>query len=135
MEDRSEKLRAFFAKLICTAAKLGDPRIEQAFRAVQREPFAGPGPWLLTLGGHDYVKTPDDDPAFLYQNLLLALDAERSLNIGMPSAHAYWLPASQTREGETVLQIGDGTGYSTAILGPLCGPNSPRARFSPDQAP
>jgi len=91
MEDRSEKLRAFFAKLICTAAKLGDPRIEQAFRAVQREPFAGPGPWLLTLGGHDYVKTPDDDPAFLYQNLLLALDAE-------PNAIGGTVTVAQTAE-------------------------------------
>ena len=133
MEDRSEKLRAFFAKLICTAAKLGDPRIEQAFRAVQREPFAGPGPWLLTLGGHDYVKTPDDDPAFLYQNLLLALDAERSLNIGMPSAHAYWLGASEIREGETVLQIGAGTGYYTAILAHLVGANGRVHAFEIDE--
>jgi protein-L-isoaspartate(D-aspartate) O-methyltransferase len=121
MEDRSEKLRAFFAKLICTAAKLGDPRIEQAFRTVKREPFAGPAPWLLTFGGHDYVKTPDDDPAFLYQGLLLALDAERRINIGMPSAHAYWLGACEIKEGETVLQIGAGSGYYTAILAHLVG--------------
>src|SRR5229473_831284 len=99
MEDRSEKLRAFFAKLICTAAKLSDPRIEEAFRTVKREPFAGPAPWLFTLGGHEYVQTPDDDPAFLYQNLLLALDSERGINIGMPSAHAYWLGAYEIDEG------------------------------------
>jgi len=121
MEKDSEKLRAFLAKLICTAAKLGDPRIEDAFRTVRREPFAGPGPWLFTLGGHAYVETPDDDPAFLYQNLLLALDAERSLNIGMPSAHAYWLGACEIKEGETVLQIGAGSGYYTAILAHLVG--------------
>jgi protein-L-isoaspartate(D-aspartate) O-methyltransferase len=123
MEDRSEKLRAFFAKLICTAAKLGDPRIEQAFRNVPREPFAGPAPWLLNFGGHDYAETPDDDPAFLYQDLLLALDAGRGINIGMPSAHAYWLGACEIREGETVLQIGAGSGYYTAILAHLVGAN------------
>lgn len=121
MEDRSEKLRAFYAKLICTAAKLADSRIEEAFRAVRREPFTGPAPWLLTFGGHDYVQTPDDDPAFLYQNLLLALDPERGLNIGMPSAHAYWLGACGIEQGETVLQIGAGTGYYTAILAHLVG--------------
>ncbi len=121
MEDRSEKLRAFFAKLICTAAKLSDPRIEEAFRTVRREPFAGPAPWLFTLGGHEYVQTPDDDPAFLYQNLLLALDSERGINIGMPSAHAYWLDACEIKEGETVLQIGAGSGYYTAILAHLVG--------------
>jgi len=121
MEDRSEKLRAFFAKLICTAAKLSDPRIEEAFRTVKREPFASAGPWLFTLGGHEYVQTPDDDPAFLYQNLLLALDSERGINIGMPSAHAYWLGACEIKEGETVLQIGAGSGYYTAILAHLVG--------------
>jgi protein-L-isoaspartate(D-aspartate) O-methyltransferase len=133
MEDRSEKLRAFFAKLICTAAKLSDPRIEQAFRAVRRETFAGPGPWLLTSGGHDYVKTPDDDPAFLYQDLLLALDAERRLNIGMPSAHAFWLGTCEVREGETVLQIGAGTGYYTAILAHLVGANGRVHAFEIDE--
>jgi protein-L-isoaspartate(D-aspartate) O-methyltransferase len=121
MEDRSEKLRAFFAKLICTANKLGDPRIEEAFRAVKREPFAGRGPWLVKLFGHDYVETPDDDPAFLYQNLLLALDSERGINIGMPNAHAYWLDACEIKEGETVLQVGAGSGYYTAILAHLVG--------------
>ncbi len=121
MEDRSEKLRSFYAELICAAAKLGDPRIEQAFRTVKREPFAGPGPWLITLGGHAYVKTADDDPAFLYQNVLLALDSERGINIGMPSAHAYWLGACEINEGETVLQIGAGSGYYTAILAHLVG--------------
>jgi len=121
VEDRSEKLRSFYAKLICAAAKIGDPRIEEAFRAVRREPFAGPGPWRVTFGGHDYVETPDDDPAFLYQNLLLALDSERGINIGMPSAHAYWLDACEIREGETVLQIGAGSGYYTAILAHLVG--------------
>jgi protein-L-isoaspartate(D-aspartate) O-methyltransferase len=88
VEDRSDKFRSFYAKLICTAAKLDDPRIEEAFRTVKREPFAGPGPWWLNLGAHPYVQSPDDDPAFLYQNLLLALDRERGINIGQPSAHA-----------------------------------------------
>ena len=119
MADGSEKYRSYYAKLICTAAKLDDPRIEEAFRSVKREPFAGPGPWWLNLGGHPYVQTPDDDPAFLYQNLLLALDREREINIGMPSAHAYWLGASNVKEAETVVQVGAGSGYYTAILAHL----------------
>ena len=44
MADGSEKYRLFFAKLICAVAKLDDPRIEEAFRSVKREQFAGPGP-------------------------------------------------------------------------------------------
>jgi protein-L-isoaspartate(D-aspartate) O-methyltransferase len=119
--DGSEKYRSFYAKLICAAAKLDDPRIEEAFRSVKREPFAGAGPWWLDLGGHPYVQTPDDDPAFLYQNLLLALDRKREINIGMPSAHAYWLGASNIKESETVVQVGAGSGYYTAILAHLVG--------------
>ncbi|MBA2398937.1 MAG: methyltransferase domain-containing protein [Bradyrhizobium sp.] len=122
MEDRSENLRSFYASLVCAAAKVSGTRIEQAFRTVKREPFVGPGPWLITLGGHDYVQTPNDDPAFIYQNTLVALDSAQSLNIGMPSAHAYWLGACELKEGETVLQVGVGTGYYTAILAQLVGP-------------
>ena len=122
MEDRSEYLRLFYASLVCAAAKVSDPRIEQAFRAVKREPFVGPGPWRITLGGHPYVMTPNDDPAFIYQNSLVALDGAQGLNIGMPSAHAYWLDGCELKQGETVLQVGAGTGYYTAILAELVGP-------------
>jgi len=120
--DRSEKYRTFYAKLISKAAKLNDTGIEEAFRTVKRETFAGPGPWWLTNGGHPYVQTPDDDPAFLYQNLLLALDRERGINIGQPSAHARWLGACNIKTGETVVQVGTGSGYYTAILAHLVGP-------------
>jgi protein-L-isoaspartate(D-aspartate) O-methyltransferase len=122
MADRSEKLRAFYAKLLCTAARLEDPRIEDAFRAVQREPFAGPAPWWMSRGAHPYVETPDDDPAFLYQDLLIALDRERNINIGQPGAHAMWLGSCNIQPGETIVQIGTGSGYYTAILAHLTGP-------------
>jgi protein-L-isoaspartate(D-aspartate) O-methyltransferase len=120
MEDRSEKLRSFFASFICAGARTGDPRIEQAFAAVRREPFVGPGPWSI-LARDRYVKTPDDDPAFIYQDTLVALDSERGINNGSPGAHAFWLDALALKEGETVLQIGAGTGYYTAIIAHLVG--------------
>lgn len=119
--DGSEKYRSFYARLICTAAHLDDPRIEQAFCSVKREPFAGPGPWWTGFGGHPYVQTPDDDPAFLYQNLLLALDRERGINIGMPGLHAHLLGSCNIKPGESVLQVGAGSGYYTAILAHLVG--------------
>jgi protein-L-isoaspartate(D-aspartate) O-methyltransferase len=114
----SEKYRSFFAKLICAAAKLDDPRIEEAFRSVKREPFAGPGPWWLNLNGQAYVQTSDDDPAFLYQDSHWIAS---ELNIGMPSAHACWLGACDIKEAETVVQAGAGSGYYTAILAHLVG--------------
>ncbi len=121
MEDRSRKLRSFFASLVCAAAGIRNPRIEQAFATVKRESFVGPGPWSISLGGHDYVKTPDDDIAFLYQNTLVALDSARGINVGQPSWHACWLAALDLKEGETVLQVGAGTGYYTAIIAHLVG--------------
>jgi hypothetical protein len=46
---------------------------------VRRETFAGPGPWsILTFSGTDYVQTPDDDPAFLYQDVLIARHQDRT---------------------------------------------------------
>ncbi|MGY4303693.1 protein-L-isoaspartate(D-aspartate) O-methyltransferase [Bradyrhizobium sp. USDA 4369] len=119
--DRSEKYRSFYAKLICTSAKLQNPMIEEAFRSVPREPFAGPGPWWMIIGAHPYVQTPDDDPAFLYQNLLVALDHERGINIGQPAAHALWIGACEIKPGDTVVQVGVGSGYYTAILAYLVG--------------
>jgi protein-L-isoaspartate(D-aspartate) O-methyltransferase len=88
---------------------------------VRREPFAGPGPWSIHVFGAGYIKTPDDDPAFLYQDTLVALDAARGINIGQPSSHARWLDALRPRDGEAVLQVGVGSGYYTSILAHLVG--------------
>ena len=69
------------------------------------------------------MQTPDDDPAFLYQNLLVALDRESRINIGEPSAHAFWLGACNIKNAEQVVQVGAGSGYYTAILAHLVGPD------------
>ena len=120
--DRSAKLRAFFARFVAARGGARDPRIEQAFAAVPREPFAGPAPWSVLLTGSGYARTPDDDPAFLYQDVLVALDPARGINIGEPSLHARCLEALAVREGEAVLHVGAGSGYYTAILAHLVGP-------------
>lgn len=128
--DRSAKLRAFFARFVAERGGAADPRVEAAFAAVPREPFAGPAPWSILAGGPwggrgqgtGYIRTPDDDPAFLYQDVLVALDPARGVNIGEPSLHAHCLDALALREGETVLHVGAGSGYYTAILARLVGP-------------
>jgi protein-L-isoaspartate(D-aspartate) O-methyltransferase len=119
--DRSGALRRFFARYVTASGRARDPRIEQAFAEVMREPFAGPGPWSINIPGVGYVETPDDDLAFIYQDTLVALDAARGINIGQPSAHARWIDALAPREGEAILQVGVGTGYYTAILARLVG--------------
>jgi protein-L-isoaspartate(D-aspartate) O-methyltransferase len=126
-ETRSLKLRQYYAELVAGHA---ESDIAAAFAAVPRETFAGPGPWSILGaqigrsrdGGPRYVRTPDDDPTFLYQDVLIALDAERSINIGQPSLHAVCLGALAPRPGETVIQVGTGSGYYTALLAHLVGP-------------
>lgn len=120
--ERSAMLRTFFARYVVAESKVRDPRIAQAFDTVERERFAGPGPWSIAISGGGYVRTPNDDPAFLYQDTLVAIDAERGINIGQPRWHARWLDAMALREGETVVQVGAGTGYYTSLLAHLVGP-------------
>jgi len=121
---RSAKLRGFYARYVAVSGGARDPRIEQAFAAVPREPFAGPAPWHILAarpGGTGYLETPDADPAFLYQDVLVALDQARGINIGQPTAHVSWLDALAVQDGETVVQVGAGSGYYTSILAHLVG--------------
>ena len=128
--ERSAKLRRFYARFVVMKGGARDPRIEAAFAEVPREVFAGPapwfiysaGPWWVRNSGRSYLQTPDDDPAFLYQDALVGLDPDRGINIGEPSSHAHWIEALSPQPGETVLQVGTGSGYYTSILATLVGP-------------
>jgi protein-L-isoaspartate(D-aspartate) O-methyltransferase len=103
------------------ARSVSDPRIEAAFAAVPREDFAGPPPWRIGSGGL-FGQVVSDDPARLYDDVLVAIDASRGINNGQPSLHAQSIDALRVREGETIVQIGAGAGYYTAILAQLVGP-------------
>lgn len=108
--------RGLYARLVGAT----DARVEAAFATVAREDYLGAGPWLVrTLGG--FVPTPGADPRFVYQDVLFALDADKGFNNGEPSLHALCLSALGVAEGETVLHVGAGTGYYSALLGALVG--------------
>ena len=117
-----EAHRTFYAELITSSVGAPKSRLTSAFMATPRERSLGPGPWkVFTLRG--YVITPSDDPAFVYQDVVVALDEERRINNGQPTLHALCLAALNVMEGETVVHIGAGTGYYTAVLAKLAGPN------------
>jgi protein-L-isoaspartate(D-aspartate) O-methyltransferase len=113
--------RTFYAKLVAGNGQVRDQRIIAAFEAVPRERFVGPGPWRVFALTGGYLETPTDNPAFLYQDVLIGLASDRGLNNGQPSLHARCLAALQPAPGETVVHIGAGTGYYTAILAELVG--------------
>ncbi|MBL6081808.1 methyltransferase [Belnapia sp. T18] len=137
MTDRAARLRASYARYVTRQGGARDPRVEAAFAAVPREAFVGPAPWFIYAGSANvpapaYVETPDDDPAFLYADVLIALDPKRGVNNGEPSLHARCLDALALRPGETVLHVGAGTGYYTALLSRLVAPNGTVHAFEID---
>jgi protein-L-isoaspartate(D-aspartate) O-methyltransferase len=117
-----EAHRTFYAELITSSVGMPKSRLTSAFMATPREHYLGTGPWkVFTLRG--YVQTPSDDPAFLYQDIVVVLDEGRRINNGQPTLHALCLAALNVMEGETIVHIGAGTGYYTAVLAELAGPN------------
>jgi protein-L-isoaspartate(D-aspartate) O-methyltransferase len=126
-----ETFRQFYARYIVANCGVPDvqDRLTAAFAAVAREDFVGTGPWSVpTASG--YIKTPSADPAFLYQDILVALCGEGTINPktgegpvhnGQPTLHALCLAHANPHDGESVVHIGAGTGYYTAILAALVG--------------
>jgi protein-L-isoaspartate(D-aspartate) O-methyltransferase len=116
--DLLARRRAYAAE-VTRIAGVSDPRIEAAFAAVPREDFAGIPPWRVVASafGSDWVS----DPERLYADVLVGIDARRGINNGQPSLHAQALGALGVNEGETIVQIGAGAGYYTAILATLVG--------------
>lgn len=120
--DRLEAHRLFFARLVTASAGVPatEERLVDAFASTPRERFVGDGPWqVFTRMG--YIQTPSDDPALLYQDVTVALKKDQQINNGQPTLHAVCLAALGVKEGESVVHIGAGTGYYTALLARLTG--------------
>jgi protein-L-isoaspartate(D-aspartate) O-methyltransferase len=114
--------RRAYAEELCGSAGVTSTALLEAFAAVPREWFVGPGPWQILGGGWGgYHPTPDADPAQLYRDVLVALDIDKKLNTGRPSLWAGLFERLGVAPGERVMQVGAGTGYFTAILAELVG--------------
>jgi len=115
------EVRKRYARSMAAASKSDDPRLERVFELVPREAFLPPGPWKIMID-NDYFETPSADPAYLYQNALVALDATKGINNGEPFLHAAWLGSAAPQRGNVVCHIGAGSGYYTAMLSVLALP-------------
>jgi protein-L-isoaspartate(D-aspartate) O-methyltransferase len=122
--------RRFYADEIRIAAGLNSAELVAAYARVPREQFMGPAPWQIAspdmasmvfmgLPGAAYSTT--DNPRDLYHNILVALDPDRHLNNGQPSALARWIDALELRAGDRVYHLGCGVGYYTAIMAEVVG--------------
>ncbi len=119
--ERILEIRRFFAHLVTANAGISPgSELEAAFASTPREQFLGPPPWkVFTPVG--YIETTSDDPAFVYQDVVVSLGTPAPLNNGQPTLHAFCLNALGLKKGEHVLHIGAGSGYYTTILARLVG--------------
>jgi protein-L-isoaspartate(D-aspartate) O-methyltransferase len=109
-------VRREFVNRITNLAGVRSCSLIEAFAAVPRENFLGPGPWQTMrspfAGG--YTDTPDANPIHLYDTVVVALDSSRHLNNGEPTGLATWLDRIGTAPGVRFLHVGCGVGYYTA---------------------
>ena len=139
-EASLEEVRAFYAASMAAAGRRlywprGDAfeiRLEGAFQVVPREMFLPPGPWHVETGSGHYLETPSADVRYLYRDVGVAIDRRRGINNGQPSGHARVMGRLEPRPGETVVHIGAGTGYYTALLSMLVAPGGRVAAFEID---
>jgi protein-L-isoaspartate(D-aspartate) O-methyltransferase len=116
--------RRWYADEVRWNAKLQSERLAKAFANVPREAFLGRGPWHIlsaTQLAPGYTRTSDADPRHLNHNVLVAIDARRSLNNGHPSFLASLIDQLNLKDGETAYHVGCGTGYYSAIMAEMVG--------------
>jgi len=121
MDISLEAARNLYAEDLRFTTRMASPALCAAFASVPRERFVGPGPWRV-LGPGGFFTTGDTDPRNVYHNVLIALDETKSINNGQPSMWARFFDQLGVEPGNHTLHLGCGTGYYTAILAELAGP-------------
>ncbi|WP_314959249.1 protein-L-isoaspartate O-methyltransferase family protein [Bradyrhizobium cosmicum] len=115
--------RARYVELIARREQIASKRLLAALAAVPREDFVAKGPWRIkSEAARSYRLTPDADPVHLYDNVLVAIDARRRLDTGLPSLWAHFIDLLDVGAKDRVVQIGCGLGYFSAVLSKIVGP-------------
>ena len=121
MSDPVDAARQFYAEELRFLTHMSSRALFTAFATVPRERFVGPGPWR-TVGYGGFWTTENADSRHVYHNALIALDEAKGINNGQPSLWAQYFDQLGVQAGDSVLHLGCGTGYYTAILAELTGP-------------
>ena len=130
-----ELARRFYAEEIRAVAHLSSEPLVAAYARVPREAFLSPGPWRIARPfdvDTPYRTTPDANPLHVHHDVVVAIDPERMLNNGQPTALARWIESVDPRPGDAVLHVGCGTGYYTAILAETVGARGRVAAYEID---
>ncbi|PPQ14411.1 methyltransferase [Bradyrhizobium sp. AC87j1] len=115
--------RARYVERIAKRERIISKRVLEALAAIPREDFLPRGPWRIkSEAARSYRLTPDGDPVHLYDNVLVAIDARRKLDTGLPSLWAHFIDLLDIKEKDRVVQIGCGLGYFSAVLSKIVGP-------------
>jgi len=116
-----DEVRRSYARQIGSRLNIQCERLVNALASVPRERFLGPGPWTVNAGAAGHL-TEETDPRQLYQDVSVALNADRNVYNGSPSVVATWLDAADISKGDRVYHLGCGMGYYTAIIAEMVGP-------------
>lgn len=119
----SEARRWFAEDLRVSSPVVHNPAIIDAFAKVPREEYLGSGPWRIhsRLQVGAVHTSPSAALHEIYHDVLVSLDEKRGLNSGLPSPWAFVFDHLSIAPGQTILQVGAGVGYFTAILAELTG--------------
>jgi protein-L-isoaspartate(D-aspartate) O-methyltransferase len=115
--------RRWFAEELRHTAHVRSSAVVEAFAAVPREHFAGPGPWrvLSPLAVPTTGPRTTPIPRRLCHDVLVAIDETRRLNNGQPSLWAARFDQLGLKPGDRVIHVGAGLGYYSAILAEIVG--------------
>ena len=131
-ESELAVIRRAFARQMMALANVWDERVEQAFATIRREDFLGSEPWQI-VWRPPRPPLPQNDPACIYQDVVVALQPGRGVNNGSPSLHTRMLHDLAVEPGQSIAHIGAGAGYYTAMLAELTGPSGRVTAFEYDE--
>jgi protein-L-isoaspartate(D-aspartate) O-methyltransferase len=121
MPDSIEAARRSYAEELRSLMNMSSAALFNAFATVPRERFVGPGPWRILNAG-EFWTVANSDPRQIYHNTLIALDEAKGIHNGQPSMWALFFDQLGAHAKDQILHLGCGTGYYTAILAELTGP-------------
>jgi protein-L-isoaspartate(D-aspartate) O-methyltransferase len=120
--ESNDKLREAFVAELAVHGGLTSASLLRAFAKVPREQLLPPGPWIIESADASYYATEDDNIAHVLHAVGVAIDTKRDLISANPAKIGRMLEATRIAPGETVLHVGAGLGYFSAVMAELVGP-------------